>query len=102
LAFLKTQQSAPKDNIFNITSGKGHSVIEVLNQLSNEGVTFGQPPVQYHFTKARPGDPSHITGDPSLANEVLQWHPRHSDLQTIAISAWKHQLKLNLSIDYSA
>ena len=79
---------------FNVSSGKGHSVLDVLEIISKEGAGFGQPPVKYHFAPARKGDPSRISGAISHIEATLQWSPIHSDLSSIVRSTWQHQLSL--------
>jgi UDP-glucose 4-epimerase len=40
----------------------------------------------------RPGDPPALIADPKLAETLLGWTARHSDLQTIVRTAWQwHQ-----------
>ena len=79
---------------FNLSSGVGHSVLEVLNAISEAGQQLEQRPIEYHFTLPRDGDPSRIAGDIAHIKSTLNWSPVHSDLPSIVQSTWRHQLML--------
>ncbi len=73
---------------FNLGSGSGHSVREVISAAS--GVTGRKIPVIE--SGRRPGDPAILIGSPKKIERTLRWRPRHSDLRTMVASAWKwHQ-----------
>ena len=80
--------------VFNLSSGLGHSVLEVLQAISAEGVRLQQVPIKYDFAPPRYGDPGCITGDTSHIANTLGWSPAHSGLLSIVRSAWQHQLML--------
>jgi len=69
----------------NLATGRGYSVREVI--AAAERVT-GRP-VPRHEAPRRPGDPPVLVADATLAREVLDWVPHHSDLDTIIATAWK-------------
>lgn len=77
---------------FNLSSGLGHSVLEVLKAISDEGTRLQQVPIDYNFAPARHGDPSCIAGDISHIQNILGWRPTHSELPSIVRSTWEHQL----------
>ena len=87
--------SSQRKLTFNVSSGKGHSVLEVIQAISKEGSLFDQSPVRYHFAAARKGDPSTIAADISHIKNTLQWSPTHSDLSSIVRSTWQHQLSFH-------
>lgn len=69
---------------FNLGTGKGLSVLEVIEEtrrVTGLAVPSKQAP-------RRPGDPAMLVCDPSRARRQLSWKPRHSDLTTILQSAW--------------
>ena len=69
---------------FNLGSGKGFSVREILSAIAAE--TGREVP---HVVKPRrPGDPTYLVADPTAARETLKFHPAHSDLATIIRTAW--------------
>lgn len=67
---------------FNLGSGRATSVLDVLAGLGRLGLTV---PVQVH--PRAPGDAARMVADPAKASRVLEWFPRHSDLDTILDSA---------------
>jgi len=69
---------------FNLGTGKGFSVREILGGIAAE--TGREVP---HVVKPRrPGDPTYLVADPTAAREVLKFKPQHSDLSTIIRTAW--------------
>jgi len=69
----------------NLGTGQGHSVREVVASVGK--LCNGQVPAK--DAPRRAGDPAVLVADPSKAQQVLGWHPLHSDLDTIILSAWK-------------
>lgn len=69
---------------FNLGTGQGHSVQEVIDAIS--AVTSREVPANTHPRRA--GDPPALVADSSRAQKVLNWKPRHSDLPTIVRTAW--------------
>ena len=70
--------------ILNLGAGKGQSVKDILSATET---VVGKLPIIEHG-EARPGDPTKVIADISKANEVLDWVPKYSDLNTIIDSAW--------------
>ena len=70
---------------FNLGTGRGHSVLEVIEQVR---AVVGAK-VAHDDAPRRPGDPPVLVADPRLANEVLAWQPRLPDLKTIVETAWE-------------
>ena len=68
----------------NLATGQGHSVREVV--AAAERVTGRRIPQRE--VARRPGDPPCLVADATLANRVLGWTPRLSDLDTIIATAW--------------
>ena len=69
----------------NLGTGRGHSVLQVAAAVER---ATGRP-VPMQDQPRRAGDPPALVADPRRANEVLQWHPRHSALETIVETAWR-------------
>jgi UDP-glucose 4-epimerase len=69
---------------FNLGTGKGHSLLEVLKMVEHvcqkRVKRVMQPKVQ--------GEPPVLIADPSLACDLLGWRPLLSDLETIALTAY--------------
>ena len=75
--------------IFNIGTGNGASVLELLHSFERAtGVK-----VPHKIAPRRPGDIIQIWADPKRANEVLGWHAEIS-LDDTMLSAWNWQKKL--------
>lgn len=78
---------------FNLGTGKGYSVKEVLRAIESE--TGSAPPTT--IRDRRPGDPATLVADASAANDSLQFRPRRSDIGTIIRSAWAWHQKAHPS-----
>jgi UDP-glucose-4-epimerase GalE len=84
VAALKLLMEGHKGGAFNLGTGSGFSVREILTAIAAEtGRT-----VPHTIQPRRAGDPAYLVADPSAAREVLKFAPRHSDLATIIRSAW--------------
>ncbi len=77
-------QKEPGFSAYNIGSGKGFSVLEVM--AAAERVT-GQW-VPYTFAHRRPGDPPVLVAAAEKAKKVLGWNPEMASLDEIIRSAW--------------
>jgi UDP-glucose-4-epimerase GalE len=77
--------SGGPSNRFNVGTGNGYSVLEVLRAV--EEVT-GKP-VPHRFGARREGDPASLVADSARLRQTLGWTPRHSDLRTIVDTAWR-------------
>jgi UDP-glucose 4-epimerase len=74
--------------VFNIGTGQGYSVREVINTC--EQVT--QQPIATTLAPRRPGDPPRLVAQADRIHQVLGWHPEYTDLSQIVQTAWSwHQ-----------
>jgi UDP-glucose 4-epimerase len=72
----------------NLGTGKGQSVREVIDACRR--VT--KHPIPEKIGPRRPGDPPELVADSRLAQQVLDWQPRYTDIEEIVATAWKwHQ-----------
>ena len=69
---------------FNLGTGTGYSVREILNAIADE---TGRA-VPHVVKPRRPGDPAYLVADVSAARRVLDFAPAYSDLPTIIRTAW--------------
>ena len=69
----------------NVGTGRGHSVREVIRAV--QSVTGRVVPIVN--SARRTGDPPTLVADPTRATELLSWHPRTPDLQSIVATAAK-------------
>jgi UDP-glucose 4-epimerase len=81
---LKSLLQGHPGGAFNLGTGKGFSVREILAAIASE--TGREVP---HVVKPRrAGDPTYLVADPSAARETLNFAPAYSDLPTIIRTAW--------------
>ena len=81
---LKLLLEGHSGGVFNLGTGNGFSVREILAAIASE--TGREVP---HVVKPRrAGDPTYLVADASAARETLQFRPAHSDLATIIRTAW--------------
>lgn len=76
-----------KSDFFNIGTGQGYSVLEVIECARR--VTGRE--IRVRIEAPRPGDPARLIADPTKAHTVLGWKAVESDLPSIIRSAWGWQ-----------
>jgi UDP-glucose-4-epimerase GalE len=69
---------------FNLGTGQGHSVREVLEMVEQ----VSKVAVPHRAAERRPGDPAVLVADNRAAIELLGWMPKRSSLRDIVESAW--------------
>jgi UDP-glucose 4-epimerase len=74
---------ANQPTLFNLGTGKGHSVLEVI-QTAVEELKI---PINYTFGQKREGDPPRLVAIIDLAKKHLKFKPKH-DLKTILRTAY--------------
>ncbi|MCL1897499.1 MAG: UDP-glucose 4-epimerase GalE [Micrococcales bacterium] len=70
-------------SVFNVGSGEGASVNQVLDQIAGTTGIDLKPQI----AARRPGDPAFLVADPSRINQVFGWKAQH-DLAQMVASAW--------------
>jgi UDP-glucose 4-epimerase len=75
--------------VFNLGTGKGHSVLEIINAFER---ATGEK-VKYTLYPRRPGDIAEVYADTTLANAELGWKAETSLEQTL-LSAWNWEKTL--------
>jgi len=84
LAFKKLEKEK-KTDCFNVGTGKGYSVKEIVEMVKKvSGVDF-----KVEVGPRRPGDPAQLYADNTKIKKVFGWQPKYSDLKTIVKSAWQ-------------
>ena len=76
-------KAEPKFTAINIGTGKGSSVLEVMNMVAKVSRIEFEP----KFVQARQGDPAALVADVSRAKALLNWVSKRS-LEDIVLSAW--------------
>lgn len=82
-------KSDDKVEIFNLGTGNGVSVLELINLFEKVSGTS----LNYKIVDRREGDIEKIWAQPDKANNVLGWKAEKSIEDTMS-SAWKWQLRL--------
>ncbi len=89
LSFLASRKEAALFEAFNVGTGEGVSVLELVQGfIKATGVN-----VAYTIGARRPGDIEKVYADPKKANTVLGWSAKLSTEQAL-IDAWNWQKKL--------
>lgn len=86
LAALHRLQAAPGVVTYNLGTGRGYSVLEVIAAFERAS---GRP-VPYDIVERRPGDIACCYADPSLARDELGWRAEY-DLERMVVDAWRWQ-----------
>jgi len=74
----------PSFTPINLGTGSGLSVRQVIDAVKKvSGVDF-----KVVETDRRPGDPSQLVADATLAHDILGWEAKHSDINEIVTDAW--------------
>jgi len=71
--------------LINLATGEGHSVLDVINKAKE--VTGNE--ILFEIVGRRDGDPATVVAGSNKANEILDWTPQYSDLDTLIRSAWE-------------
>lgn len=80
---LEYLDAAHASDCFNLGTGHGYSVQEVIDAASR----VCQKKIAVVHKEARPGDPAILVADPRKANRILQWHPIHSSIERMVHDA---------------
>ncbi|MCR4827100.1 MAG: UDP-glucose 4-epimerase GalE [Bacteroidales bacterium] len=88
--YLVEGRYAERCEIFNLGSGNGLSVLEMLDAAEK---VIGKK-LNYVLGDRRPGDVPAIYADSSRANELLGWHCQY-DVTAMMESAWKWEQHIN-------
>ncbi len=97
LALRRLAAGGPTE-IFNLGTGQGHSVNEVI--AAARRVTGHPIPVR--DDPPRPGDPPALVADARRARAQLGWEPRYPDLDTLLAHAWQWERQRHLDATPSA
>lgn len=83
-AHVKAADAAlPGNNVFNLGAGFGLSNLQIVKYIQEE---YG---LEIAYSPRRPGDPDSLIADTQRVRKVLNWVPRHSNLNDIIESAYK-------------
>lgn len=88
---LRYINSKSESITLNLGTGKGYSILEVLNTV--EEVTGLKVP--YIFNDTREGEPALLVADNSKAKKILNFEPKYSEITQIVSSAYNWQTKVS-------
>ena len=88
LLALEYLKKGKKSDAFNLGSGTGYSVKEIVHMV--EKITGKK--VKFKIAPRRPGDPARLIATSAKAGKVLGWRPKKS-LEDIVRSAWSWESK---------
>ena len=83
-AALNYLQEKNRSEILNLGTETGTSVLEMLKAAEK---AIGRS-IAFEFSPRRPGDPARLTASAQTARQLLDWKPRHSDIDNIVRSTW--------------
>ena len=89
LNFLIGKKNKTKTEIFNLGTGDGYTVLEVIHAFE----TANKVKLNYDIAPRRPGDVVAIYANNNKAKEELGWIPQYN-LDQMMTSAWQWELKL--------
>lgn len=85
---LKYLTSQPDFITLNLGTGKGHSILELINLIESElGIK-----VNYRYGKRRVGDPPILIANIKSAKEVLKYEPKHDIISILKTAYDWHKL----------
>ena len=86
---LQSQQNRDAYEYFNVGTGHGNSVLEVVKAFKQAN----EVPLAYEIVARRPGDIEKIYADTQRANQALGWQAKR-DLEDMMRTAWQWQENL--------
>ena len=73
-----------KNMIINLGTGRGYSVLEILNKVMN----VSGKNIHYNYEERRTGDPDIVIAKADLAKKLIKWEGHNSSLDSIIKSTW--------------
>lgn len=94
---LKYLAGAGESVTLNCGYGRGFSVREVLDVVER----LNGAPINVRQSERRPGDPAELIADSSALRRLLNWQPRHDNLESIVATslAWQRKIRDGLVVD---
>ncbi len=86
LAALRYATGRPGCHVFNLGTGRGTSVLELVHAFEQSAGSK----IPYRIVDRRPGDVAECWADPALAADLLGWRAERT-IEDMASSAWRWQ-----------
>ncbi|MGI6681186.1 MAG: UDP-glucose 4-epimerase GalE [Bdellovibrionota bacterium] len=81
---MKKLLETNKSEVYNIGTGSGSSVLEILNAIEK----ISGKKVKRECVKKREGDPPKLVADAKKIKDALGWEPKNSNIENIIKTAW--------------
>lgn len=85
LKALERLENGGKSDVFNLGTGKGTSVREILNAIEK----VSGKKLNIKISPRRAGDPAKVWADSSKAQKELGWKPEYTDIGEIVATSWR-------------
>ncbi len=95
LLMLNHLQNTNKSYCFNLGTGKGYSILEVIKAARSVTNTS----IDYTIEPRRPGDPNILVANGDAAKNELGWVPQMSDINNILSDAWRWEQFLKAELE---
>ncbi|MBQ3457891.1 MAG: UDP-glucose 4-epimerase GalE [Synergistaceae bacterium] len=82
---LEYLRNGGESDIFNLGSGDGYSVMEMINAARK---VTGHP-IPAKVGRRRAGDPARLVADSTKARKILKWQPEITKMEDTISTAWK-------------
>jgi UDP-glucose 4-epimerase len=86
---MKKIQNLKPYNVFNIGSGKGYSIMEVIKAVE----TVTNKKINYMHSEDRKNEPSYLVADISKIKNQLEWSIEYNTIESIIETAWNWHRK---------
>ena len=87
---LERLMNESSSSFFNLGTGLGHSVLEVIEK----SLKITGKEIPFIVTNRRPGDPSVLVSSNEKAVNELAWKPKYTNIEDIIQTAWNWHKKL--------
>lgn len=88
VAAIKRLMTDKKSYSLNLGTGKGISVKQIVDATEN---IIGKR-LNYRYAARRPGDPAVVVAKAELAQEILGWKPKYTNIEDIIQTVWNLEI----------
>lgn len=88
VAAIKRLMTDKKSYALNLGTGKGVSVKQIVDAAEN---IIGKR-LNYRFAPRRPGDPATVVAKAELAQQILGWKPKYTNIEDIIQTVWNLEI----------
>lgn len=88
VAAIKRLMTDKKSYSLNLGTGKGISVKQIVDATEN---IIGKR-LNYRYAARRPGDPAIVVAKSDLAQQILNWKPKYTNIEDIIQTVWNLEI----------